>query len=263
MKSIIKKISKYNYSLNNNIKYIVIHDTGNFKDTAKGNANYFNGGNRRSSAHYFVDNNSIYQIVENYNAAWHVGDGHSRYGIGNHNSIGVEMCNSGGYISKDTIKNTLELVKYLMDKYNVSIDRVVRHYDASKKNCPANLNKDRKWSGWIEFKRKLNNTPAASSKHKRTYSINYCKKWQEWYNKITQTAAPLLADGIYGPKTEKTFASLLSYIEKSRQYKYCLEFQCFYNNITQTSSPLKLDGYWGTNTKAATIIMHKLIKREY
>ena len=48
----------------NKKKYIVIHYTGNKTDTAKANANYFRTENRGASAHYFVDKNTVYQVVE-------------------------------------------------------------------------------------------------------------------------------------------------------------------------------------------------------
>lgn len=52
----------------------------------------------------------------------------------NENSIGIEMCvNKDGYFRK-TYKSTLELTKYLMDKYNILLENIVRHYDASRKN---------------------------------------------------------------------------------------------------------------------------------
>jgi len=152
--NIIRKISKYNFSKGNNPKYIIIHDTGNFKDTAANNANHFNGGNRNASAHYFVDEDEVYQVVEEYNCAWHCGDGNGKYGISNSNSIGVEMCNSGDYISVKTQDNTIQLVKNLQAKYNIPNDRVLRHYDASRKNCPNNMSKDN-WKLWNEFKAKL------------------------------------------------------------------------------------------------------------
>ena len=59
MLPIQRKISPYNHYDGNNIQYIVIHYTGNKGDTAKNNADYFYGGNRQASAHYFVDDNSI------------------------------------------------------------------------------------------------------------------------------------------------------------------------------------------------------------
>ena len=154
MLSITRKISPYNHSAGNNIKFIVIHDTGNYKDTALANANYFNSGDRQASAHYFVDDTSIYQVVEENQAAWHCGDGHGVYGISNHNSIGIEMCNSGGYISDTTINNTLELVRSLTSKYGVSINNVVRHYDASRKDCPHNMSANN-WAKWNDFKARL------------------------------------------------------------------------------------------------------------
>ncbi|MBS5822391.1 MAG: N-acetylmuramoyl-L-alanine amidase [Clostridium argentinense] len=154
MLNITKRISKYNFSSGNNIKYIVVHDTGNTTDTAEANANYFNGGDRQASAHYFVDDDSIVQVVEDVNAAWHCGDGHGAYGITNHNSIGIEMCRVNNTVTSTTEKNTIELVKYLMNKYNVSIDNVVRHYDASRKTCPASFSANN-WARWSAFKEKL------------------------------------------------------------------------------------------------------------
>jgi hypothetical protein len=156
MKQITRKISNYNFSSRNgqSIKYIVIHFTGNQDDTALNNANYFGGGNRDASAHYFVDNDNIVQVVEDNNASWNCGDGNGSYGITNQNSIAIEMCGTNGDISNETESNTIELVKYLMDKYRIDIDHVVRHYDASRKICPAPWGKDN-WSKWNKFKSKL------------------------------------------------------------------------------------------------------------
>lgn len=156
MPNIIRMISKFNFSSRNgtNIKYIIIHYTGNSKDTAKSNADYFNECKRDSSAHYFVDDNTIYQVVEENNSAWAIGDGKGVYGITNRNSISIEMCTGGSFVvSNKTEANTIELVRVLMKKYNIDIDHVVRHYDASRKVCP-NWD-DNKWSRWFNFKKKI------------------------------------------------------------------------------------------------------------
>lgn len=156
MLPIQRMISKYNNSSRNGqtIKYLVFHYTGNKGDTAENNAKYFNKGNQNASAHYFVSDEQIYQVVEDDRAAWSVGDGDGKYGITNSNSINVEMCCwIDGTVSEKTEKNALELGKYLMKKHGISIENVVRHYDASRKICPnwsAN-----NWSRWIEFKNKL------------------------------------------------------------------------------------------------------------
>ena len=66
MLPIQRKISPFNYSSRNgnSVKYIVLHYTGNKGDTARNNIDYFYNGNRGASAHYFVDDNSIWQSVE-------------------------------------------------------------------------------------------------------------------------------------------------------------------------------------------------------
>lgn len=262
MLPIRKQLDSNDFSSRNGseIKYIVIHDTGNYKDTDEGNAHYFCEDKRKSSAHYFVDEDSITQIVEDYNSAWHVGDGHARYGITNRNSLGVEMCNSGGYIAEVTINNSSELVRYLMQKYGIPIDRVVRHYDASRKNCPANMSANN-WAKWHEFKEQLNGTSSSiANMPKKTYSVNYCLEWQRFYNKITQTKAPIKEDSIYGPNTQKTLDTLYSYIKQSRKYKYCLEFQKWYNATTKTRVPLITDGLYGLATEKAIQTITKIIK---
>lgn len=90
-------------------------------------------------------------------------DGKGVYGISNTNSIGIEMCLPSGTVTAKTEANTIELVQYLMKKYNIPINRVVRHYDASRKNCPAQFNLDGKWTRWFAFKAKLAGTSSSSS----------------------------------------------------------------------------------------------------
>jgi len=158
MLPIEKKLIKYNFTANaNNPYYIVVHDTGNTTKGANalGHFNYFNGGDRQASAHVFVDDSNILQLIEFNDKAWHVGDGAGKYGITNGNSIGIEICiNSDGNYDK-AVTDTIELVVYLMRTYNIPLDRIVRHYDASRKNCPASMSSN-SWAKWVEFKDKVN-----------------------------------------------------------------------------------------------------------
>jgi N-acetylmuramoyl-L-alanine amidase CwlA len=161
MLPIQKKLISYNFTRDtNNPKYIVIHDTDNTGNGANANAhfNYFNGGNRNASAHVFVDDNNIIQTVEFKDSSWHCGDGGNRNGISNQNSIGIEICvNSDGDYNK-AVNNTIELTKYLMKEYNIDINNVVRHYDASGKNCPQSMSAN-SWQKWKEFKSMLTEKP--------------------------------------------------------------------------------------------------------
>lgn len=89
-----KRLIKYNYQnrKGNLIKYIVVHDTANTNISADAinHYRYFAGGNRKASAHYFVDDKRIVEIIEDAYASWHCGDGRGKYGITNNNSIGVK-----------------------------------------------------------------------------------------------------------------------------------------------------------------------------
>ena len=142
----------------NRIKYIVVHFTANNGDTAYGNTNYFKS-YRGASAHYFVDENGIYQSVEDKNIAWHCGAKKYKHSTcRNSNSLGVELCSrkdSKGnfYFMDKTVDNTVELVKMLMAKYNVPIANVIRHYDVTGKNCPEPFVRDIK--AWQNFKDRL------------------------------------------------------------------------------------------------------------
>lgn len=159
MLEIKKQFINYNRSSRSQaIKYIVIHSTGNVGDTAQNNHDYFAGGNRGASADFFVDDNNIIQIIDSDNYySWQVGDGKGAYSISNSNSIGIEMCGTDvGNISDTTIKNTLDLVKYLMERYSIDADHIVRHYDASRKCCPSQFSYN-SWARWYDFKDRLTN----------------------------------------------------------------------------------------------------------
>ena len=135
------------------IKYLVIHDTGNTNPGAGAlnHRNYVENNSRGASAHYFVDDKVIVQYVGDSLAAGSVGDGKGKYGITNSNSLSIEMCiNSDGNYLK-MYKNTVELTKNLMKKFNIPWERVVRHYDASRKNCPGHMSKNN-WEKWKKFK---------------------------------------------------------------------------------------------------------------
>lgn len=153
------------------IKYIVIHYTGNDGDTDESNARYFKHNIVKASAHYFVDDDSVTQSVPDNYVAWSVGGkkyascpttgGGKYYGkCTNANSISVEICddvkNGTIYPSAKTIQNALELVALLMNKYSIPRENVIRHFDVTGKLCPAYWVDDAKWKA--EFWNKLGST---------------------------------------------------------------------------------------------------------
>ena len=55
------------------IKYLVIHYTGNDGDTAANNAAYYQNNVVEASAHYFVDDTTVWRSVPDLRVAWAVG----------------------------------------------------------------------------------------------------------------------------------------------------------------------------------------------
>ena len=134
--------TNYKRGRTDKISYIVVHYTGNNGDTAKNNADYFSrAANIKSSAHYFVDENEIWQSVADRDTAYHCGaykytHPHCR----NSNSLGVEMCSrfKDGicFIPDKTVLNAVNLVKKLMTQYGINKCNILRHYDVTGKKCP-------------------------------------------------------------------------------------------------------------------------------
>ena len=129
-----KKITLVNRTLatSRKIEWIVIHYVGAVS-TAENNVNYFYDKNVGKSAHYFIDENEIWQCVEEKDISWHE--------------------NGELYVDATTIQNTIYLVRDIMKKYAINIENVVRHYDVTRKVCPVPFVEEE--SLWIRFKRRL------------------------------------------------------------------------------------------------------------
>lgn len=163
------------------IRYLVYHYTGNDGDRAANNAKYFQNNIVKASAHYFVDDTTVWRSVPDLKVAWSVGGskyanadktgGGTMYGvITNTNSISIEMCDTirnGVYqASEATLANAAALGRALMEKYDIPIENVYRHFDVTGKHCPSYLVNAQKWA---EFKKRLevkimDNTPSGAHK---------------------------------------------------------------------------------------------------
>jgi flagellum-specific peptidoglycan hydrolase FlgJ len=172
------------------IKYIVIHYTAGVTSkagSAASTAAYFASTTNEASADFIVDDSTIVQynpdIANRY--CWHCGGskystkGGSLYGVAkNVNSIGIEVCSTNSTKKVTTandkywsytdavIAKAVELVKYLMEKYSIDADHVIRHYDVTGKLCPGIIG----WnadsgdeSKWKAFKAKLTTTVTTTS----------------------------------------------------------------------------------------------------
>ncbi len=136
------------------IKYIVLHETGNFSygADAKKHALYLCYTNDTSTSwHYTVDDTRIYHHIPDDEVAWHASDRLESTG-GNLNGIGVELCvNEDGDFEK-TFDNAARLTACLLESYHLDIDAIKQHADFTNKNCPANIRNSNRMD---EFKEKV------------------------------------------------------------------------------------------------------------
>jgi N-acetylmuramoyl-L-alanine amidase CwlA len=166
MQTITKKTSqkKTSYLKNRKIEWIVLHytaGTNSKKGAAEATANYFKNSKADASADFIVDDETIVQynpdIKNRY--CWAVGGSKyttkstslaaKYYGkCTNLNSINIEMCSNKSdkksllatdtnwYFTDATFNNAVDLVKYLMETYNIDIDHVIMHHMVTGKCCP-------------------------------------------------------------------------------------------------------------------------------
>lgn len=192
---------KYNRSWRNGgvsaIKYICIHYTGG-TGSAKNNCIYFSGGNRSASADYFIDNSGIWEYNDPSKGyyTWAVGDGKGKYGITNSNSISIEVVNNGGAFTAKEIEYLKELVPYLMKKYNIPAANVKRHYDASRKQCPAYYVNANRWKT-LHVQITGASVPAATTTSKPT----------------STSISKIAVDGTWGPSTTKALQKQLGTVQ--------------------------------------------------
>lgn len=174
------------------VKYIVVHYTAGSTSksgTAKNTAVMFLNPSTYASADFIVDDENIVQYnpdIKN-RFCWHCGDSKNPYSKGgsyygkctNANSIGIEICSTNpNWSASDqangkkwsftdkVVAKAAELVKYLMQMYNIPAGNVIRHYDVSGKLCPGIIgwNEDSgDVSKWNAFKSQLTGTATTTT----------------------------------------------------------------------------------------------------
>lgn len=198
--------------------YIVIHYVGAVS-TAANNASYFYSVNRGASAGYFVDPDEIWQVVEDYDAGWHCGGGLQSNKGGtfynkckNSNSIGIELCmkykNRKAYFEEGTIKNAISLVKMLMKKYNIPVNRVIRHYDVVGKYCPGPYVDDE--NAWNDFKSRLTKEVHWGEKFYNEFKSKGFitdDSWRNYEEYVSKSHVIALVDKITGGKWDSPQAN--------------------------------------------------------
>lgn len=133
------------------IRYLVIHYTAGTTSapgTARKMKTYWEK-TRSASADFAVDDGEMVQFnpdPRNYKC-WAVSGGN---GVTNANSVSIEICSSlekgasakhpnheGWHFTDAALDNAARLSKIVMKRYGIPIERVVRHYDVTRKLCPG------------------------------------------------------------------------------------------------------------------------------
>ena len=250
-----RKISLINFSdlnrRNKDIKFIILHYVGAVS-TAKNNADYFFSKYRGASAHYFIDNKEIWQVVEDNDAAWAIGANKYYTEARNSNSISVEMCcytmkNGNINVAKEVEEKAVELVKMLMKKYNINVDHVIRHYDATRKNCPAPFVSDTE--RWNDFKNKLQGQSTNTEETTSNYT-EYEKRVRNWQDTMNlDYDCKLAIDGSFGPACRA--AALKYYLYYKMPTIKNEHVKVIQVNLNRHGANLKIDRSFGPATEQA------------
>lgn len=117
------------------VKKVVLHYVGNPNSTAMANRNYFENqksGGRYVSAHYIVGlDGEILRCVPENEVAYCSNQANTY-------SISIECCHpdATGKFTDATTDSAAELCAYLLKKYGLTGDDLIRHYDVTGKQCP-------------------------------------------------------------------------------------------------------------------------------
>lgn len=134
----------------NQVNGIVIHYTANPGTTAMQNRNYFNGlkdsHETKASSHFVIGlEGEIVQCIPTSEISYASNDR-------NADTVSIECCieDDTGKFNDDTYESLLELTTFLMGKFDLDTEDVIRHYDVTGKNCPKYYVEHQ--DAWEQFK---------------------------------------------------------------------------------------------------------------
>ena len=137
------------------IKNIVIHYTANPGTSAEQNRNYFenlkDAKSTKASSHFIVGiEGEIIQCVPTREIAYASNDRNS-------DSVSIETCHleTDGAYTEATYDSMVQLTAWLCEKFGLTEEDVIRHYDITGKICPKYFVEDE--DAWEQFKLDVKN----------------------------------------------------------------------------------------------------------
>lgn len=135
------------------VKGIVIHYTANPGTTAEQNRNYFEGlaesGETHASSHFIIGlSGEIVQCIPCNEIAYASNER-------NEDTVSIECCipDETGKFGDETYQSLVHLAAWLMGRYDLTADDIIRHYDVTGKNCPKYYVENE--GEWTKFKEDL------------------------------------------------------------------------------------------------------------
>lgn len=133
------------------IKDIVIHYTANPGTSAQNNRDYFEGlmdsHLTKASSHFIVGiEGEIIQCIPTSEYSYASNER-------NKDTVSIETCfiNEDGSYEQETYDSLVHLTAFLVVKFGLDTDNVIRHYDITGKNCPKYFVENEK--AWKKFKK--------------------------------------------------------------------------------------------------------------
>lgn len=118
------------------VNYIAIHYTANPGSSAIANRNYFenlkDSHETKASSHFIVGlEGEIVQCIPTAEISYATNER-------NVDSVSIECCHAdeSGQFNEATYQSVVELTAWLCNRFGLSIDAVIRHYDVTGKDCP-------------------------------------------------------------------------------------------------------------------------------
>lgn len=111
---------------------IVVHYVGNPGSTAKGNRDYFDGPESQVSSHFVVGlEGEVLLCVP-------LDEKSAATNHRNIDTISIEVCHPDetGEFTFETRVSLVRLLSYLLDRFDLDTENIIRHYDVTGKHCP-------------------------------------------------------------------------------------------------------------------------------
>lgn len=114
------------------VRDLAVHYVGNPGTSAQANRNYFNGPDSETSSHFIVGlSGEVILCVP-------LDEKSSATNHRNADTISIEVCHPDetGRFSPQTYASLVRLLSWLLEKYDLTEENLIRHYDVTGKLCP-------------------------------------------------------------------------------------------------------------------------------